>query len=75
MIVSQRIARSPQVIRPARITEQAVVESRVAGRIVQISLALYLLPALLIVLAVGCLGMLVLGGGRLLCAPRRALPE
>ena len=36
-----------------------------AGRLVQVSLALYLIPALMVVLVVGGMGMLVLAIGRL----------
>jgi len=41
------------------------VGSDLAGRLIQIVLALYLIPALLIVLMVGGMGMLVLTVGRL----------
>ena len=39
--------------------------TNLACRLVQIALALYLIPALLIVLLVGAVGMLVVGMGRL----------
>jgi len=40
-----------------------------AGRLIQIALALYLIPALLVVLVVGGVGMLVLTVGRLFSGP------
>jgi hypothetical protein len=49
------------------------VASLLAGRMIQVALAVYLLPALLVVLLVGCLGMLVLAGGRLISGPVREL--
>ena len=42
-----------------------------AGRSIQVALALYLLPVLLVVLAVGGAGMLVLGIGRTLIGSAR----
>ena len=41
------------------------------GRLIQMALALYLVPALLIVLVVSGVGMLVLMMGRLLMGPMR----
>jgi hypothetical protein len=73
MIISQRVARSRQVGRLARMTAQPSVASLLAGRMIQVALAVYLLPALLVVLLVGCLGMLVLAGGRLISGPVREL--
>jgi hypothetical protein len=71
MSVLQPMACSRQVITPAKITEQSLVASHLAGRIIQFALALYLLPALMVVVAVGCLGMLILAVGRLFSAPIR----
>ncbi|HEX3449232.1 MAG TPA: hypothetical protein VHS97_13315 [Isosphaeraceae bacterium] len=73
MIISQRLARSRRVGLQALTTEQPAVASLVAGRMIQIALALYLLPALLVVLLVGCLGLAVLAGSRLLSGPIRAI--
>lgn len=71
MIISQRLAHSQEAGRPARMTEQPLAASLVAGRMIQIALAVYLLPALLVTLSVGCLGMLVLAVGRLILGPVR----
>jgi hypothetical protein len=49
--------------------DERPVRSDLAGRLIQITLALYLIPVLLIVLAVGSIGMLVLAGGRLFIGP------
>jgi hypothetical protein len=72
MITVQRLARSRRVGRQAVMTAKPSAASRLAGRMIQIALAVYLLPVLLVVLAVGCLGMLVLAGRRLLAGPIRA---
>jgi hypothetical protein len=42
--------------------------SNIAGRLIQIVLALYLMPVLLVVLMVGGAGLLVLAVGRLISA-------
>ena len=42
-----------------------------AGRLIQITLALYLMPALLVVLAVGGVGIMVLAVGRIVTGPVR----
>ena len=73
MIISQRLTRSRRVVLQALTTEQPSVAVLVAGRMVQIALALYLLPALLVVLLVGCLGLAFLAGSRLLTGPIRAI--
>ncbi len=75
MNVLQPIVCSRQVVRPVRDMKQSPAASRLAGRIIQVGLALYLLPALMVVLAVGGLGMLILAGGRLLYAPIEALSD
>jgi hypothetical protein len=54
------------------VDERSVTSDRV-GRLVQIALAVWLIPALLAVLMVGSLGMLVLSIGR--CAPFRSVPR
>ncbi len=46
-----------------------------AGRLIQIALAVYLLPALAVVLCVGCLGMVIESCGRLLLARPPASPD
>jgi hypothetical protein len=72
MISAVRLARSRQIDRHAVTTEKPSHAGVVVGRLIQIALAVYLLPALLVVLFVGVLGMLVLAGGRLLSGPIRA---
>jgi hypothetical protein len=72
MITSQRMVRSRRVVRQAVSTAKPSHASRVAGRLIQIALAVYLLPAFLVVLAVGCLGMLVMAVRRLFSGPIRA---
>jgi hypothetical protein len=47
------------------------VASDYAGRLIQTALVLYLIPALLVVLAVGSVGIMVVGVGRLLIGPVR----
>jgi len=47
------------------------VISDLAGRLIQMALALYLIPALLMVLVVGGMGMVVLTVGRLFTGPIR----
>ena len=72
MISAPRLVRSRQICRHAVITERPSHPSRLVGRVIQVALAIYLLPALLVVLSVGSLGMLVLAGGRLLSGVVRA---
>jgi hypothetical protein len=67
-----RLARSRQIDRHAVTMEKPSHAGVVVGRLIQIALAVYLLPALLVVLFVGGLGMLVLAAGRLLSGPIRA---
>jgi hypothetical protein len=78
-IISRMLKKAPLMItrqRPIRLrsrtrlvsAERRSVASDRAGRLIQVALALYLIPALLAVLAVGCLGMLILGIGRLFTA-------
>jgi hypothetical protein len=70
MIVEQRLA-SLNAARPsASLVKTSSMNDR-TGRLIQIALALYLIPALLVVLAVGGLGMLILGFARLLTGPVR----
>jgi hypothetical protein len=49
--------------------DNRLVASHVAGRLIQMALALYLVPALLILLLVGGVGILVVTVGRLLVGP------
>jgi hypothetical protein len=72
MISAQRLTRSRQIGRHAVIAEKPSNASHVAGRVIQVALAIYLLPALLVVLSVGSVGMLVLAGRRLVSGVVRA---
>jgi hypothetical protein len=65
MITQSRSARSRTVTRAPGEVDKRPVGSDLAGRMIQIALALYLLPVLVIVVAVSCLGMLVLLVSRL----------
>ena len=72
MISAQRLVRSRQIGRHAVMTEKPSHAVHLAGRVIQVALAIYLLPAFLVVLTVGSLGMLVLAGRRLLSGVVRA---
>jgi hypothetical protein len=50
---------------------ECLVASDHAGRLIHAALALYLLPALLVVLAVGVVGIIMLAFGRLFIVPVR----
>jgi hypothetical protein len=65
MITQQRSARLQSVARLPVSTEKRSVASDWAGQLIRMALALYLIPALLVVLAVGSIGMLVVAVGRL----------
>lgn len=65
MITEQRSARLRNFVRLSTSQDSCPVASNHAGRFIQIALALYLTPALLVVLAVGGVGMIVLAVGRL----------
>jgi hypothetical protein len=51
---------------------QDMQKDKGSSRVIQVVLALYLLPALLVVLAIGGLGMLIVGFAQLLTGPARA---
>lgn len=53
-------ARSRAIVQLAQTSEEESVFSHLAGRLIQITLALYLLPALLAVLAIGGVGIFIL---------------
>ena len=55
-----RSARSKAIVQLAQTSEEESSVSRLAGRLIQITLALYLLPALLAVLVVGGVGIFIL---------------
>jgi hypothetical protein len=71
MISEQRPARLRPIARLAASENRRPVASDHAARLIQIALALYLIPALLVVLAVGGVGMMVLVVGRLVTDPVR----
>jgi hypothetical protein len=66
MITRLRSASSSAVIQIPEPVDKDSVLYHVVGRMIQITLALYLLPALLVVLMVGGAGILVLKIGRIL---------
>ena len=72
MISAQRLVRSRRIDRRAVITEKPSHAGHLAGRVIQIALAIYLLPALLVVLSVGSVGMVVMAGRRLFSGVVRA---
>ena len=69
MITQQRSVRLHAVTQVPSSVDTGSVGSELAGRSIQMALALYLVPALLIVLLVGGVGMLVLMVGRLFTGP------
>jgi hypothetical protein len=71
MIAEQKSARLRRFARQSPPHHSHSVSSHHAGRLIQIALALYLSPALLVVLAVGGVGMMVLTVGRLFTDPFR----
>jgi hypothetical protein len=68
MIIS-RVSRDLQ--RRSTLNNECLVASDHAGRLIHAALALYLLPALLVVLAFGVVGIIVLAFGRLFIVPVR----
>jgi hypothetical protein len=68
MITQHRSARMKHVARPSILLARRSTASDRPGRLLQIALALYLMPVLLVVLVVGGLGMLMFGCVRLLKA-------
>ena len=69
MIAQQQSPRLRNTARLRMSTDKRTVAIDRTGRLIQIVLALYLIPVLLVVLAVGALGMLVLAVGRLFIGP------
>lgn len=59
-ITQLRPTPSKALVRLAEAPEEQSVVTHVAGRLIQITLALYLLPAFLVVLLVGGTGMLII---------------
>jgi hypothetical protein len=66
-----RFARSKAIVQRARASGEESSLSRLAGRLIQITLALYLLPALLAVLMVGGIGIFILKFSQLLTTPTK----
>jgi hypothetical protein len=71
MMTEQRSARFRPIAPLSASRDRRFGASDHAGRFIQITLALYLIPALLVVLAVGGVGMMVLVIGRLVTGPVR----
>jgi hypothetical protein len=69
MITEQRSPRFRTIAPLATFQDRHPVACEHVGRVIQIALALYLVPALLVVLAVGGVGMIVLLVGRLVAGP------
>jgi hypothetical protein len=67
-----RSASSQEVVQVPGLLEERSVVRHLAGRLIQITLALYLLPALLIVLVVGGVGILALMVSQLFTGRRAA---
>ena len=65
MITRSRPVRFQPVTLMEKSRDNRSVGSDLAGRMIQVGLALYLIPALMVVLVVGGVGMLVLTVGRL----------
>jgi hypothetical protein len=65
IITELRSGPSKELVQLANPSVQESVISHLAGRLIQVTLAFYLLPALLVVLAVGGLGILILKIGNL----------
>ncbi len=65
MIVDKRLPQVMRTPRPSGSFAKSSVAIGRTGRLIQVALALYLIPVFLIVLAMGSLGMLVLGTARL----------
>jgi hypothetical protein len=72
MFTQQRSARIKNAARPSILLDKPSTASDRSRRVIQVVLALYLLPALLVVLAIGGLGMLIIGFAQLLTGPVRA---
>jgi hypothetical protein len=66
-----RSACSKAMIQRAQASDEEPSVSRLAGRLIQITLALYLLPALLAVLVVGGIGIFILKFSQLLTTPTK----
>jgi hypothetical protein len=72
MITQQRSVRMKHVARPSILFKRRSTASERLARLLQIALALYLMPVLLVVLVVGGIWMLIFSCVRLLKCPVRA---
>ena len=68
-MITSRVSRNLQ--QQSMLQHKCLVASDHAGRLIHAVLALYLLPALLVVLAVGVVGIIMLAFGRLFIVPVR----
>jgi hypothetical protein len=68
-MITSRVSRNLQWRSTVHI--ECLVASDYACRLIHAALALYLLPALLVVLAVGVVGIIILAFGRLFIVPIR----
>jgi hypothetical protein len=75
MMTQLQSACSQAVIPLAEPSKEQSVVSHLAGRLIQGTLALYLLPALLVVLVVGGVGILILRSSELLTGPIERLVD
>ena len=73
LMAQLRSVRPTSIVQLVKQSEESVV-AHVAGRLIQITLALYLLPALLIVLAVGGIGMFIIKTSQLITGPVKSSP-
>ena len=69
MITQSRPVRLQPVTLMSESRDKRSVGSNLTGRLIRVILALYLIPALMIVLTVGGMGMLVLAIGRIFTGP------
>jgi hypothetical protein len=69
VVTQQRLSSARRVARVSVSEDNRGLATNSAGRLLRIALAIYLIPALLAVLAVGTLGMLVLAVSG--CSPVR----
>ena len=73
MISLQRLTPTNCAARPSSLYQNGPAANDRFARLIHFSLALYLLPVLLVVLAVGALGIAVLGCSRMLTGPVRGI--
>jgi hypothetical protein len=69
MITQLRSVPLPVVAPECKLIDKEHIHGDLAGRMIKVALAIYLLPALFVVLAVGGVGMLILSLNRILRSP------